>query len=232
MSKYSYLLESLFPLSIKQKELLDRYYHLLVENAKNINLTTILLEEDVYIKHFYDSILCILKEKDLENKRLLDIGSGAGLPGIVLKIINPSLNVTLLEATKKKCLFLEEVIKCLDLKGIEVVNQRAECYVKDNFEKYDYVTARAVASLNVILELATGFLKIDGAFLAMKGSSYEEEIKASSNALQKLNAKIVEIYIYDLPKDSGKRCIIKIKKLKTTPKIYPRTYAKIKQKPL
>lgn len=230
--KYVNYLEEIIPVSEIQKKQFDLYYQTLSEMSKIMNLTTIIEEEDVYIKHFYDSILCLKKANISNDTLLLDIGSGAGFPGIVLKIIYPNLNVTLLEPTKKRCEFLNNVIEKLQLNGIVVINDRAETYIKKCRECYDIVTARAVASLNILSELALPFVKKNGYFIAMKGQNYQEELEQSVVAFDSLGGKIEDKYIYELPKNSGNRSVIMIKKIKHTPVIYPRSFAKIKKNPL
>ncbi len=231
MDKNSYLKEiiTLSDIQIKQ---FNEYYTILDEMSKVMNLTTITEELDVYIKHFYDSILALKHIKNTDNLTLLDIGSGAGFPGIVLKIAHPNLKITLLEPTKKRCDFLELVIKKLGLEGIEVINERAENYIKERRSAYDFVTARAVAGLNILSELSLAFVKNNGYFIAMKGSNYEEELAISHDAISKMGGKLDQIYEYNLPIEYGKRCILTIKKVKNTPLIYPRIYSKIKKQPL
>ena len=229
---YSKYLDEIIELTIKQKQQLNSYFNLLVESSKVMNLTTITEEEDVYIKHFYDSILALKHLENTSNITLLDIGSGAGLPGIVLKIVYPNIQITLLEPTTKRCNFLNLVIEKLDLKGIIVINDRAENYIKNTRESFDIVTGRAVASLNILSELALAYVKKNGFFIAMKGQNYLEELEISNNSISKMGGKLDKIYTYSLPKDSGNRCIITIKKEKTTPNLYPRMYAKIKKNPL
>ena len=232
MSEYSKYLDEIIKLDENQKNKLDLYFKILEESSKHMNLTTITAELDVYIKHFYDSILVLLKEENIDNLHLLDIGSGAGLPGIVLKIAYPKLNITLLDATKKRCDFLETVIEKLELDGINVICDRAENYVTKARETYDIVTARAVAPLNILLELSMPFVKIGGKFLAMKGQNYQVELDLSANSISILGGKITNKYLYKLPLSDSLRCIIEVKKTKKTPNTYPRSYAKIKQKPL
>ena len=148
MNKEEFILElSKLNISIKESTLekLITYYHLLIEENKKYNLTTITEESDVYLKHFYDS-LTITKSISLTNQYILDIGSGAGFPGIVLKIVFPNIKIDLLDSTNKKCLFLQKVIDTLELKDISVINARAEEYANDHREQYDIRTSRAVAS--------------------------------------------------------------------------------------
>lgn len=206
---------------------LDKYYRLLNEWNNKFNLTTILEEESVYLKHFYDSIV-IVKTNLIKNEniKLCDFGTGAGFPGIVIKLFFPNINITLIESNNKKCIFLNEVIKELNLNKIEVINERMEIYTKNNRELFDIVTCRAVSHLKVISELAIPLLKINGYFLPLK-SSINEEIKESNNILNKLDAKIENIISYELPIDNAKRNILLIKKLNKTNLKYPREYKKI-----
>ncbi len=213
-------------------ESLYLYYEMLYETSKVMNLTTIVELEEAYIKHFYDSLL-LSKVLDLkQNLSLADIGTGAGFPGLVLKIVFPNLKVTLVEPITKRCKFLQSVIDKLNLKDIVVVNDRAENYVKISREIFDIVTARAVASLSVLSEICTPFVKINGIFVALKGSSYQEEIDQACQAVGKLKIKLVKKELFNLPLNLGERAILLYKKHDKTPNIYPRLYAKIKKNPL
>lgn len=208
------------------------YYEMLYETSKVMNLTTIVELEEAYIKHFYDSLL-LSKVIDLnENISLADVGTGAGFPGLVLKIVYPNLNITLIEPLTKRCKFLQSVIDTLELKDIVVVNDRAENSVKTLRESFDIVTARAVASLNVLSEICVPFVKLNGVFIALKGSSYQEEIDLSSQAVKKLKVKLVKKELLELPLNMGERAILVYKKYENTPNSYPRLYAKIKKNPL
>ena len=209
-------------------EQFNTYYELLIEENKKYNLTSITEESDVYLKHFYDSLM-IIKGIKLENQYICDIGTGAGFPGMVLKIVFPNIKIDLLDATAKKCNFLKMVIEKLQLKSIDVINTRAEEYSKKNREKYDIVTSRAVAPLKHLLEYSVPMLKINGTFIALK-SNIEEEIKNIDNYYQKLflfNEKIIE---FELPIEQSKRTIYTVVKKNTTPSIYPRQYNQIKKK--
>ena len=207
-------------LQLKQ---LERYYELLVEYNKVMNLTGITIKEEVYLKHFYDS-LTIVKVIDLNNyKTLCDVGTGAGFPGLVLKILYPNLKVTLLDSLNKRLNFLNVVIKELNLKDIETVHTRAEEYNK----QFDITVARAVAPLNILLEYCIPITKVNGYFIAMKGKNEE-----ANNALKELNSEIIETNSFLLPIENSDRTIIKIKKLKETNKKFPRKYSEIKKKPL
>lgn len=215
----------------EQLDQLYIYYEILIEESKKMNLTSITEIEDVYIKHFYDSIL-LSKTVDLKSKSLVDVGTGAGFPGLVLKIIEPSLDVTLVEPTTKRCNFLKLVIEKLNLSNISVVNDRAENCIKDMREKYDYATARAVSNLRILLELLTPFVKVSGKVLPMKGSDYSLELHESKNAINILNLSLEKTYCFFLPLNKGTRNILLFSKNKKTHTVYPRPYQKIKKQPL
>lgn len=211
--------------------LLKRYYELLVEWNKRFNLTTILEEKDVFLKHFYDS-LCLSYASDLDKEiKLCDIGTGAGFPGLVIRIIFDKPHITLVESNGKKIKFLNEVIKELDLKNIRVFNSRAEEYAKGVREQYDIVTLRAVSALRIITELSIPILKINGFLLPLK-SHVEEEIKESKNTFKELNCELIEVKEYVLPIENSRRTIPVIKKIGRTKDIYPRNYSKITKLPL
>lgn len=215
----------------KQLEQLNRYYELIVEYNKVMNLTGITEKEQVYLKHFYDS-LTIAKVIDLNKEETLcDIGTGAGFPGIVLKILFPNLKITLIDSLNKRIEFLKIVIKELNLENIEAIHTRAEEYAIKNIEKFDVVTSRAVAPLNILLELSIPLLKINKYFIPYKGN-ISREIIESENALKQLDSKIDKIEEFELPKENSNRTIIKIKKLNKTNKKYPRKFSEIKKKPL
>ena len=206
-----------------QLQQLERYYELLIEYNKVMNLTGITIKEDVYLKHFYDS-LTIAKVIDLNNySTLCDVGTGAGFPGLVIKILYPHLKVTLLDSLNKRLNFLNIVIKELNLKDIETIHTRVEEYNK----KFDIIVARAVAPLNILLEYCIPITKVNGYFIAMKGKNEE-----ASNALLKLNSEIIETKSFLLLIENSNRTIIKIKKIKETDKKYPRKYSEIKKNPL
>lgn len=211
---------SINELQLKQ---LERYYELLVEYNKVMNLTGITIKEEVYLKHFYDS-LTIAKVIDLNQyNTLCDVGTGAGFPGLVIKIIYPNLKVTLLDSLNKRLNFLNIVIKELNLKDIETIHIRAEEYKK----QFDIVVARAVAPLNILLEYCIPITKVNGYFIAMKGKNEE-----ANNALKELNSEIIETNSFLLPIEQSNRTIIKIKKIKETNKKFPRKYSEIKKNPL
>jgi len=211
-----------------QEKQLETYYEMLVDTNKNINLTAITEKQEVYLKHFYDS-LTLAKTIDLnQNLKLIDIGTGAGFPGLVLKIVFPTLDVTLLDSLEKRLNFLNEVIQKLNLTNIKTVHSRIEDYKEETF---DIVTSRAVAKTNILLELSCQLAKINGYFIFLK-SNIEEELKESEKCLEILNMKLEEKVEFNLPKENSKRTIIKIRKTQEIKKQYPRNFAKIKKKPL
>lgn len=219
-------------IEITQKQLnqLEKYYTLLIEYNKVMNLTGITDKEEVYLKHFYDS-LTIVKAIDLNKiETLCDMGSGAGFPGIVLKILYPNLKMTLVDSLNKRIRFLNIVIKELKLNNIEAVHSRIEEYSINNKEKYDCVTARAVAQLSILLEISIQSVKINGYFLAMKGNIENES--EYTNSLKKLDCIEEKIVKFKLPIEDSYRTLIKIKKLKRTNKLFPRKYSEIKKNPL
>ena len=203
--------------------------HILMWNEK-FNLTAIKDEEAFMEKMIFDSAIG-LTDLDLSNKKVLDIGTGAGFPGVVLYLLNPDMDITLLDSTAKKINLLKDYANENGYKYQTVVS-RAEDYAKANREKYDYVFARAVAPLNILLELALPLLKVGGTFIALKGPGVEEEIAQSQNALKKLNARVGKIIVDELPESLESRNIVYIIKDKETNKKYPRDYKDIKKLPL
>ena len=202
------------------------YKNLLQEYNKKFNLTSLTTDGSIYLKHFYDSI-CLMKIKELKSSStLLDIGSGAGFPGIPLAIINSKLKITLIESNRKKCEFLKIIKEKLNLDNIEIINSRAEEYAKENRNKFDIATSRAVSHLSIIAELEIPALKLNGYFLPLK-SNVQEELEESYSKIQDLGTQLEEIIEYTLPIENSKRTILKIKKIKATPKYYPREYNKI-----
>lgn len=217
-------------LTNEQLSKLEKYYEILVEENKKYNLTAITNKEEVYLKHFYDS-LTISKIVKLNDQELCDIGTGAGFPGIVLKIAYPKLKITLVEATEKKCNFLKLVIEKLNLKDIHVINERAEIYSKEVREKYDIVTSRAVAPLKHLLEYSIPLVKVNGLYIAMK-SDITNEIKEISTYEQKLKIKEVKRISFSLPIENSLRTLIMYHKSEKTNPKYPRKYNEIKKKSL
>lgn len=214
-----------------QLKQLNKYYELLVEYNKVMNLTGITEEEQVYLKHFYDSLTLTKVIDPKKEETLCDVGTGAGFPGLVIKILFPNLKVTLVDSLNKRIEFLKTVIKELELNNIEAIHARAEEYAQTNREKYDIVTSRAVAPLNILLEYNIPLLKEKKYFIAYKGN-ISQEIIDSEHALKELNAKVEKIEEFLLPIEESNRTIILIKKEKKTNKKYPRKNAEIKKKPL
>lgn len=218
-------------LTDKQLEQLNQYYQLLVEWNKVMNLTGITEEKEVYLKHFYDS-LTIARIIDLKKESTLcDIGSGAGFPGMVLKIVYPDLKITLVDSLQKRITFLNEVVKQLDLKDIELVHARAEDFAKNNREKYDVVTARAVAPINILIEYCLPLAKVGKYFVPMKGN-ISREINLLDSSLKKIDGMLLKSDEFLLPKENSNRTLLLITKQKPTSKRYPRNPKEIKNKPL
>ena len=218
-------------LTDKQLNQLEIYCNFLIEYNTHTNLTSITDPEQIYLKHFYDSIT-FCKAIDLSKyNNLIDIGTGAGFPGMVLKILYPNLEVTLLDSNNKKISFLQELSKKIGIDNINYYHGRAEDYVKNHRETFDIVTARAVSNLSVLSELCLPLTKINGYFIPMKGSN-EEEIIEAEYAIKTLGATIEQIIKFELPVEESVRNIIKIKKEKNTPKEFPRRYDKITKTPL
>lgn len=209
---------------------LEIYANFLREYNEHTNLTAITDIEDIYLKHFYDS-LTLTKVIDLNTcKDLLDFGTGAGFPGMVIKIFFPNLKVTLLDSNNKKIKFLTELKDKIHVDNLELINARVELLRNERLNYYDVVTARAVTNMPVLTELAMPLVKKDKYFIAMKGSNIEE-IKTSKNAISKMHGEIEEINTFLLSEESGMRNIIKIKKIKETTLDELRSYEKIIKKP-
>ena len=208
------------------------YYNELVEVNKYMNLTAITEKNEVYNKHFLDS-LEIVRAIDASGKfTLCDVGSGAGFPSIPLAIVSDNVEVTIIDALNKRITFLNSLVKKLQLENVIALHKRAEDFAKEKREAFDVVTARAVARLNVLAELCLPLVKLGGLFIAMKGQSGSEELNEAQSALKTLGGEVIKTIEFDLPNDAGKREIIVVKKVKKTPQKYPRIFAKIKEKPL
>lgn len=208
---------------------LEKYYNLLIEYNKVMNLTGITDHDEVYLKHFYDS-LTLARVIYLNNyKTLCDIGTGAGFPGIVLKIFYPNLKITLIDSLNKRIVFLNKVIEELGLEGIIAIHSRIEEYGIKNRDLFDIVTARAVAPLNILLEYSIPILKVNGLFLPMKANLENEKY---DNALKKLNCTLEKTEQFLLPIENSNRSILLIKKQNETNLKYPRRFNLIKTNPL
>lgn len=210
---------------------LDEFYNLLILWNEKINLTTITAIQDVYLKHFYDS-LTLFRVCDLtKNINLCDVGSGAGFPGIVLKIFFPNLKITLVDSLNKRVNYLNTIIKELGLVNIEAVHFRMEDFSKVNEEKYDIITARAVANLSVLSEISVKALKIQGKLVFMKALC-DDELEMILPKLSMLGLKFDKVDKFLLPIEESNRSLIVFEKIKTTPNKYPRNIDKIKKNPL
>lgn len=209
------------------------YQEILLDWNEKMNLTTITDPEDIQNKHFLDSLTCVLP-LNKETGKLIDIGTGAGFPGIPIKIAKPGLTVTLLDSLNKRIKFLDEVIARLNLVGINTVHGRAEecARNKDHREIYDFAFARAVAKLNVLSEYCLPYVKTGGLFISQKGIDFEQEVSLSKEALKKLGGTIEEIMPVSIPDTDFQRVLIIIRKTQSTPILYPRHSAKIDKLPL
>ncbi|MGL6249243.1 MAG: 16S rRNA (guanine(527)-N(7))-methyltransferase RsmG, partial [Culicoidibacterales bacterium] len=216
----------------QQLQQYNRYWELLVEWNEKMNLTGITEKEDVYLKHFYDSLTLAFHFDMTKITTMCDVGSGAGFPGIPLKIAFPHLELTIVDSLNKRITFLNTVVTELQLTGVNPVHARAEEFIEYNRESFDLATARAVARLNMLAELCLPFVKEQGYFVAMKGASGMEELSEATNGLKLLGGKIIEEVTLQLPEEESQRSIIIVEKIKKTPKKYPRTFGQIKKKPL
>lgn len=222
--------EELSEFSIELSELqlhqFYQYFELLVEWNKVMNLTTITEMEDVVTKHFVDSLSLVKVLPDLKSEQvqILDMGTGAGFPGIPLKIVFPELEITLLDSLNKRINFLNEVIEQLGLKKIKAVHGRAEDYGRNRKyrEKYDYCVSRAVANLSTLSEYCMPYVKIGGAFIPYKSGKIEEELNQAKGAVKLLGGKIEEVITFMLPKTDVERSFIVVRKKEGTSKKYPR----------
>ena len=210
---------------------LEKFYNLLIDWNNKINLTTIVEKDAVYLKHFYDS-LTLFKEVDLNSSiKLCDVGSGAGFPGIVLKIFFPNLDIILVDSLNKRVNYLNEIIKELALSNIVAVHYRMEDFSKLHEEEFDIITARAVSNLNVLAEISVKSLKINGKLVFMKANC-EDELSNLSRIYDKLSLNLVSVNRFLLPVENSNRTLISLVKNKKTNVKYPRTIDKIKRNPL
>lgn len=221
-------------LSTLQLEQFEQYYKTLVEWNEKMNLTGITEREQVYLKHFYDSLSVAFNFDMGSVSTIADIGSGAGFPSIPLKIAYPHLKVTIVDSLNKRILFLKELVSQLGLSDTECVHGRAEDIARlpKYRDQFDLVTARAVARLQVLNEFCLPFAKKDGTFIAMKGSEIEEELNDSSFSLTELKGKVVRVLKMQLPIEESLRHFVEIHKLAATPAKYPRKAGIILKEPL
>lgn len=230
---YNTALETGINLTDIQLEKFQIYYNLLIETNKVMNLTSITEEKDVVLKHFIDS-LAIKNYIDISNGRVIDIGTGAGFPGIPLAIIYNDTQFTLMDSLNKRINFINTVMEECKLYNIETVHSRAEDLGHNNVyrEKYDYCVSRAVAAIPVLLEYCIPFLKTGGKFISYKSEKAEEEISLSGNAQKKLGCRFDKLYSFDLPGTDISRKFVVFEKIKTTNTAYPRQAGKPKRSSL
>ena len=212
---------------------LNMYGNLLLEWNQKINLTAITEPNEVLYKHFYDCILFFKNIEVQKNVNIIDVGTGAGFPGMVLKIVRPDLNVTLLDSLNKRIVFLKDVIEKLELENIQAIHSRAEEGGKNkNYrEKYDIACARAVANLPVLLEYCTPYVKVGGSFVSMKGPSVSDEVALCDNAIKVLGLEKPQIICENL-RENESRAFAIFKKISQTPPKYPRNSGNISKQPL
>ncbi|WP_277679793.1 16S rRNA (guanine(527)-N(7))-methyltransferase RsmG [Gracilibacillus dipsosauri] len=210
--------------SDEQMEQFDTYYRVLVEWNEKMNLTAITDEEEVYLKHFYDSITAAFYFDFDKELNICDVGAGAGFPSLPIKIAFPNINVTIVDSLKKRITFLDHLKEQLGLQNVQFIHDRAETFGKNKLyrESFDVVTARAVARMAVLSELCLPLVKVNGIFLALKGSNFKEEERDSRKAVQVLGGVWKQVHTFHLPEEESERSIVIIEKKKATPKGYPR----------
>ncbi|MBY0097566.1 16S rRNA (guanine(527)-N(7))-methyltransferase RsmG [Mesobacillus maritimus] len=218
------LLEKGITLSEKQMKQYEVYFNTLVEWNEKMNLTAITEQEEVYLKHFYDSVSAAFYYDFTQPLTICDVGAGAGFPSIPLKIAFPSLRVTIVDSLNKRINFLEHLAQELGLEHVQFVHDRAETFGKNpnHREKYQLVMARAVARLSVLSELCLPLAQVGGTFIAMKGGQAEDELQSGKKALTVLGGKLASAHAFKLPVEESERNILIIHKEKKTPKQYPR----------
>lgn len=214
-------------------ERFKKYEKILLEWNEKINLTAITDEKEIYLKHFYDS-LTVTKFIRLKDQKIIDIGTGAGFPGVPLKIFDDNLEITLVDSLNKRVNFLNEVIKELNLSKVNTIHGRAEELGNDeNYrEKYDIAISRAVAKMNVLAEFLLPFVKVGGYAIFMKGANSKEEFEEAKKTINILGGKVEKIENFYLDNKENERNIFIIKKIKNTPKLYPRNMGKIRKNPI
>lgn len=221
-------------LSSKQLEQFEMFYKMLIETNKSMNLTAITDEDEVIEKHFIDSLSC-RRVVDMDRiKKCIDVGTGAGFPGIPLKIVYPGIEFVLVDSLNKRVKFLKEVKEALGLDGLEAIHGRAEDLARDKELRaaFDLCVSRAVANLSVLSEYCIPFVRTNGYFVSYKGKKGSEEISNAQNCMNVLGCKIEKVEEFHLEEDEAERLLIKIKKCKGTPKLYPRKAGTPSKSPL
>lgn len=218
-----------FSLTEDQIKKFKTYAEFLLEYNKNVNLTAIRNIDEVYLKHFYDSLL-VLKYRKFNSEKILDIGSGAGFPGVPIKIVCPNVSLTLIDSNGKKTKFLNLLKEKLNI-DCDIVNDRAENYVKNFREQFDVVVSRAVSALPILSELSLPFIKKGGEFIAYKGN-IDDSLEEGRFAIQELGGRVESIEKYTLPEEDAHRTLLFIEKMCQTDLKYPRSFDKINKKPL
>lgn len=225
-----------FELSDNQKGQFATYYNKLIEFNKKVNLTRITDEDEVYLKHFFDSITPLLEFPDLfkGEKTLCDVGAGAGFPSLPIKILCPNLRITIVDSLGKRLKFLDELVNDLDIDEVTLVHSRAEDagQNKNLREKFDLVTGRAVARMSVLSEYCLPLTKVNGDLVALKGPKAQDELAEAKHAIEVLGGEVEDVKELTLPDTDDERTLIIVKKVKTTPKKYPRQAGTPNKKPL
>ena len=219
-----------YELNDAQKNQFEKYYQFLITENEKYNLTAITEKNDVYLKHFLDSIFGI--ENIAKNSKIIDIGSGAGFPAVPIKIMRPDVEICMVDSLQKRVNFLNELIKMLNLEKTSAVHSRAEDFIKENRGKSDYATARAVAPLNTLLEYLLPYVKIGGKCLIYKSKKLDEELRDAQNALNTLGGKVECVKKFNFEEIESERDILIVKKVCETPAKYPRGKNLPKIKPL
>lgn len=209
----------------------ESYFDYLVEYNEHVNLTAITEHDEVFIKHFYDSLI-LTKALPTGNIKLCDVGAGAGFPSVPCAIYNNDLDVTIVDSLNKRIVFLNELVKKIDIKNVKAIHNRAEDHALNFREYYDVVTARAVARLNLLVELCLPLVKVGGLFVAMKSIDGKNELNEALRAIEILGGEVIDTKEFHLPYNMGSRELIIIKKVKECNKKYPRQFSVIKNKPL
>lgn len=221
-----------FNISIEKKELFLKFASLLKDTNEKFNLTAIVDDQEIAEKHFFDSLVVLQKHKFFSDAKVLDIGTGAGFPGIPLAIVCPDVDFYLLESSSKKCDFIKTVVNELKLNNVIVLNRRAEEIKSDERETFDFVITRAMSEMRMLSELCAPYLKVNGLLIEYKGLNYNIELQKSFSTNKILSMRLLDTYSYHLKQSNQDRYIVSLQKMKKTPLNYPRNYSLIKKKSL